>query len=120
MRQQNKKAMDIDFKANIIRLMQHPIMNKTIDELSNSEQDSAYDLILDLIDSSEDESYTIIDYIQMARLHYVLAELTYALGGDPERIISNFSSSLRNLEKGGFDLSMNKWAELVSLRMTEE
>ena len=109
-----------DFKENIIRLMQHPIMHKPISELTGSEQSQAYELLNDLVESSIDNSCTQIDYIQISRLYYALGELAYEQGDDPERIIKYFLSSLHSLEKGGIDLSPSKWAELVNLRQSSE
>ena len=34
-------------------------------------------------------------------------------------ILEHFRSALCNLKKGGIDLSLNKWVELVSLRTTD-
>ena len=114
------KTMISDFKENIIRLMQHPIMRKPISELTSSEQSQAYELLDSLVEASMDNSCTQIDYIQISRLHYALGELAYEQCDDPERIIKYFLSSLHSLEKGGIDLRLNKWAELVNLRQSSE
>ena len=114
------KTMISDFKENIIRLMQHPIMHKPISELTSSEQSQAYELLDSLVEASMDNSCTQIDYIQISRLHYALGELAYEQCDDPERIIKYFLSSLHSLEKGGIDLWLNKWAELVNLRQSSE
>ena len=114
------KTMISDFKENIIRLMQHPIMHKPISELTSSEQSQAYELLDSLVEASMDNSCTQIDYIQISRLHYALGELAYEQCDDPERIIKYFLSSLHSLEKGGIDLRLNKWAELVNLRQSSE
>ena len=114
------KPMISDFKENIIRLMQHPIMHKPISELTSSEQSQAYELLDSLVEASMDNSCTQIDYIQISRLHYALGELAYEQCDDPERIIKYFLSSLHSLEKGGIDLRLNKWAELVNLRQSSE
>ena len=114
------KTMISDFKENIIRLMQHPIMHKPISELTSSEQSQAYELLDSLVEASMDNSCTQIDYIQISRLHYALGELAYEQYDDPERIIKYFLSSLHSLEKGGIDLRLNKWAELVNLRQSSE
>ncbi len=114
------KTMISDFKENIIRLMQHPIMHKPISELTSSEQSQAYELLDSLVEASMDNSCTQIDYIQISRLHYALGELAYEQCDDPERIIKYFLSSLHSLEKGGIDLSLHKWAELVNLRQSSE
>ena len=39
---------------------------------------------------------------------------------DTEKVIRHFRTALQHLEKGGFDLSISKWTELVSLRTKEE
>ena len=114
------KTMISDFKENIIRLIQHPIMHKPISELTSSEQSQAYELLDSLVEASMDNSCTQIDYIQISRLHYALGELAYEQCDDPERIIKYFLSSLHSLEKGGIDLSLHKWAELVNLRQSSE
>lgn len=114
------KTMISDFKENIIRLMQHPIMHKPISELTSSEQSQAYELLDSLVEASMDNSCTQVDYIQISRLHYALGELAYEQCDDPERIIKYFLSSLHSLEKGGIDLRLNKWAELVNLRQSSE
>ena len=114
------KTMISDFKENIIRLMQHPIMHKPISELTSSEQSQAYELLDSLVEASMDNSYTQLDYIQISRLHYALGELAYEQCDDPERIIKYFLSSLHSLEKGGIDLGLHKWAELVNLRQSSE
>ena len=114
------KTMISDFKENIILLMQHPIMHKPISELTSSEQSQAYELLDSLVEASMDNSCTQIDYIQISRLHYALGELAYEQCDDPERIIKYFLSSLHSLEKGGIDLSLHKWAELVNLRQSSE
>ena len=114
------KTMISDFKENIIRLMQHPIMHKPISELTSSEQSQAYELLDSLVEASMDNSCTQIDYIQISRLHYALGELAYEQCDDPERIIKYFLSSLHSLEKGGIDLRLNKWTELVNLRQSSE
>ena len=114
------KTMISDFKENIIRLMQHPIMHKPISELTSSEQSQAYELLDSLVETSMDNSCTQIDYIQISSLHYALGELAYEQCDDPERIIKYFLSSLHSLEKGGIDLGLHKWAELVNLRQSSD
>lgn len=61
----------------------------------------------------------LADAIQAARLCYALGELSNVLGGDPLVVLKHYRSALRNLNKGGLDLSLNKWVELVSLRTTD-
>lgn len=87
-----------DFKECVIRLMQHPIMSKPVSFLSDSECLQAYDLIKQLIDLSVNEEYTQTNN---------------------ENTILHYKSLPHLLEKGGFDLSLRKWAELVSLRTKE-
>jgi len=108
-----------DFKECIILLMQHPILNKPISEISDPECLQAYELIKRLIDLSVNEEYTQLDYIQMARLKYHLGELAYKLNDDRENIILSYKAIPHLLEKGGFDLSLRKWLELVNLRTKE-
>ena len=91
-----------DLKENIILLMQHPIARRPISNLS------------------DEEHYTLLDYIQMARLEYALGELEYKTTNDTEKVIRHFRTALQHLEKGGFDLSISKWTELVSLRTKED
>ena len=100
--------------------MQHPIMHKPISELTSSEQSQAYEILDNLVEASMDDSCTQVDYVQISRLRYALGELTYVMCDNPERIIKYFLSSLHSLEKGGIDLSLNKWAELVNLRQSSE
>ena len=109
-----------DLKENIILLMQHPIARRPISNLSDEEREKASDLLNYLSTLSVDENYTLLDYIQMARLEYALGELEYRTTNDAEKVIRHFRTALQYLEKGGFDLSIIKWTELVSLRTKEE
>lgn len=111
--------MEGDFKECIIRLMQHPIMCKPISELTTGEQEYAYDLLSSFFDYSIEEPYTLLDSIQTSRLLYALGELSNSLGGDPLVVLEHYRSALCNLNKGGLDLSLNKWVELVSLRIID-
>ena len=95
-----------DLKENIILLMQHPIARRPISNYLST--------------LSVDENYTLLDYIQMARLEYALGELEYKTTNDTEKVIRHFRTALQHLEKGGFDLSISKWTELVSLRTKED
>ena len=61
-----------DLKENIILLMQHPIARRPISNLSDEEREKAFDLLNYLSTLSVDENYTLLDYIQMARLEYAL------------------------------------------------
>ena len=84
-----------DFNRIIIQLSQHPVVNKSFSDLTCTEGEQAYVLINEFISLSVEEDYTLFD----AALHY--------------------GSALHLLEKGGLDLSLKKWIELVSLRMEE-
>ena len=42
-----------------------------------------------------------------------LGELEYKTTNDTEKVIRHFRTALQHLEKGGFDLSISKWTELV-------
>ena len=109
-----------DLKENIILLMQHPIARRPISNLSDEEREKASDLLNYLSTLSVDENYTLLDYIQMARLEYALGELEYKTTNDTEKVIRHFRTALQHLEKGGFDLSISKGTELVSLRTKED
>ena len=109
-----------DLKENIILVMQHPIARRPISNLSDEEREKAFDLLNYLSTLSVDENYTLLDYIQMARLEYALGELEYKTTNDTEKVIRHFRTALQQLEKGGFDLSISKWTELVSLRTKED
>ena len=100
-----------DLKENIILLMQHPIARRPISNLSDEEREKAFDLLNYLSTLSVDE---------MARLEYALGELEYKTTNDTEKVIRHFRTALQHLEKGGFDLSISKWTELVSLRTKED
>ena len=76
-------------------------------------------LINELISLSVEEDYTLLDYIQMARLKYYLGELSCKIYSVKEDAALHYGSALHLLEKGGLDLSLKKWIELVSLRMEE-
>lgn len=112
--------MNADFKVDIVRLMQHPIMKKPLGDLSESELCCAHDILRRLIDFSDDESFTLVDVLQISRLYYAWGKLSYIMGENPEKTIRHFRSSLRFLQKSGIDLSLAKWLELVSLRISEE
>ena len=109
-----------DLKENIILLMQHPIARRPISNLSDEEREKAFDLLNYLSTLSVDENYTLLDYIQMARLEYALGDLEYKTTNDTEKVIRPFRTALQHREKGGFDLSISKWTELVSLRTKED
>lgn len=112
--------MDKDFKLSIVRLLQHPIFYKPISELSDIEQQQAYELIKEIIDLSVNEKYTKLDYFQMARLQYQLGELAFALDKDREEIIKHYRKAPYFLNIAGIDLSLKKWFELLSLPTEEQ
>lgn len=62
---------------------------------------------------------SIILLMEHPVMRYHLGELGYLLNKESETIIHHYRSALDSLTKGGFDLSMNKWVELVSLRTVE-
>ena len=106
-----------DFNRIIIQLSQHPVVNKSFSDLTCTECEQAYVLINELISLSVEEDYTLLDYIQMARLKYYLGELSCKIYSVKEDAALHYGSALHLLEKGGLDLSLKKWIELVSLRM---
>lgn len=111
--------MSKDFKEAVILLMQHPAMHIPIEELSYEELLRGYDLARTVNDFLLDEEYTLLDYIQMARMEIFLGKLGYNLCEKDEAVVSHFEKAFDYLEKGGIDLNINKWAELISLRTTE-
>ena len=107
--------LEMDFKETIILLMQFkPIFEKPIKDFDLGESDYCYSLLYNLILHADDNSYTLTDYIQKARLHYALGELSEQLD-ESERASLHYLSALRCLHAGGIDLSVKKWTELVSL-----
>ena len=99
--------MQSDFKKDIIQLMQSTkLLHSPLSELLNR-----------LADGAVDENYTMLDYMQMARLYYNLGELSNNLFGEQDN--PHYKKAIYYLEKGGIDLSMNKWLELISLRTIE-
>ena len=94
-------------------------MNRPLSDLTCTECEQAYSLIRELIDLSIEEDYTLLDYIQMARLECYLGELSCKIYCTREDAALHYGSALHLLEKGGLDLSLKKWIELVSLRMEE-
>ena len=105
-----------DFNRIIIQLSQHPVVNKSFSDLTCTECEQAYVLINELISLSVEEDYTLLDYIQMARLKYYLGELSCKIYSVKEDAALHYGSALHLLEKGGLDLSLKKWIELVRLR----
>ena len=92
-------------------------MYKPLSDLTYTECELAYALIRELIDLSTEGDYTLLDYIQMARLEYYLGELSCKINCSREETALHYAGALHLLEKGGFDLGIKKWVELVSLRI---
>ena len=77
--------MQSDFKKDIIRLMQSTkLLQSPLSELSEEEKGIAYNLLNRLVDGAVDENYTMLDYMQMARLYYNLGELSNNLFGEQD------------------------------------
>lgn len=108
-----------DFKEKVILLMQHPILCKPIEELRDDEQQEAFDLINSVLNYTELDSFTRSDYIQRARLEFIHAELSYVMDDDLDLSMRYYRRALYDLQKGGFDLGIRKWAELLSFPMME-
>ena len=106
-----------DFNRIVVQLVQHPVMHKPLSDLTYTECELAYALISELIDLSTEGDYTLLDYIQMARLEYYLGELSCRINCSREETALHYAGALHLLEKGGFDLGIKKWVELVSLRI---
>ena len=106
-----------DFNRIVVQLTQHPVMYKPLSDLTYTECELAYALIRELIDLSIEGDYTLLDYIQMARLEYYLGELSCKISCSREETALHYAGALHLLEKGGFDLNIKKWVELVSLRI---
>ena len=106
-----------DFNRIVVQLVQHPVMHKPLSDLTYTECELAYSLISELIDLSTEGDYTLLDYIQMARLEYYLGELSCKINCSREETALHYAGALHLLEKGGFDLGIKKWVELVSLRI---
>ena len=93
------------------------LLQSPLSELSEEEKGIAYNLLNRLVDGAVDENYTMLDYMQMARLYYNLGELSNHLFGEQDN--PHYKKAIQYLAKGGIDLSMNKWLELISLRAIE-
>ena len=50
------------------------LLHSRLSELSEEEKGIAYELLNRLADGAVDENYTMLDYMQMARLYYNLGE----------------------------------------------
>ena len=88
------------------------LLQSPLSELSEEEKGIAYNLLNRLVDGAVDENY-----MQMARLYYNLGELSNNLFGEQDN--PHYKKAIQYLAKGGIDLSMNKWLELISLRAIE-
>ena len=93
------------------------LLHSPLSELSEEEKGIAYELLNRLADGAVDENYTMLDYMQMARLYYNLGELSNNLFGEKNN--PHYKKAIHYLAKGGIDLSINKWLELVNLRTIE-
>ncbi len=51
------------------------LLQSPLSELSEEEKGIAYNLLNRLVDGAVDENYTMLDYMQMARLYYNLGKL---------------------------------------------
>lgn len=106
-----------DLKEVVILLAQHPVSHMPLEQMDDSYQEAAFDLLWDLSNLIDDDEFSQYDYIQLARVYFNLAELNMKLCGENERTISLYQKAFRFLVKGGFDLSIGKWVELFSMRM---
>ena len=96
--------MQSDFKKDIIQLMQSTkLLHSRLSELSEEEKGIAYELLNRLADGAVDENYTMLDYMQMARLYYNLGESSNNLFGEQDN--PHYKKAIYYLEKGGIDLS---------------
>ena len=93
------------------------LLQSPLSELSEEEKGIAYNLLNRLVDGAVDENYTMLDYMQMAPLYYNLGALSNNLLGEQDN--PHYKKAIQYLAKGGIDLSMNKWLELISLRAIE-
>lgn len=109
-----------DFNEKVILIMQHPIMNGPLNELGDTDMAQAYELLMELAGLSVDDQFTRLDYIQSSRIHFAMGELAYLMDGETDEVCRHFYTAYTNLQKGGFDLSIRKWAELVSVHSKEE
>ena len=95
-------------------------MRKSISELNVDEQEGAYLLLQRLVEHTIEERFTQMDYFQMARIAYNLGELAAILDYSKDIICSHYQTASHYLAKGGIDLSLLKWSELLSLRIARE
>ena len=109
-----------DFNRIVVQLVQHPVMHKPLSDLTYTECELAYALIRELIDLSTEGDYTLLDYIQMARLEYYLGELSCKINCSREETALHYAGALHLLEKGGFDLGIKKWVEACGSRILKK
>ncbi len=76
-------------------------MHKPLSDLTYTECELAYALISELIDLSTEGDYTLLDYIQMARLEYYLGEL-FRRSTVVEETALHYAGALSSIRKGGF------------------
>lgn len=88
-------------------------MEKPISQLSKEECKKAYLLLRAIRDASVEEDISF-DTFQIARLEANLAELAIAMKCKLEEVIQHYQAVPHLLQEGGFDLSMQKWLELVA------
>ena len=82
-----------DFNRIVVQLTQHPVMYKPLSDLTYTECELAYALIREL------------------------GKLSCKISCSREETALHYAGALHLLEKGGFDLGIKKWVELVSLRI---
>lgn len=100
-------------------LLEHPIARNPISMLSPKECLKAMVYMTFIKISPDDELYTPKDYIQQARLYFQTAQLAQRIPFCRQTIVTQYQEVIKLLNKGGFDLSLKKWAELASLRSTD-
>ena len=88
-----------DFNRIVVQLVQHPVMHKPLSDLTYTECELAYALIRELIDLSTEGDYTLLDYVQMARLEYYLGELSCKINCSREETALHYAGALHLLEK---------------------
>ena len=82
------------FNRIIVQLSQHPVMNKPLSDLTYTQCEQAYALIKELIELSVEDDYTLVDYLQMARLEYCLGELSCRINSDREDAALHYGGCL--------------------------
>lgn len=82
-----------DFNRIVVQLVQHPVMHKPLSDLTYTECELAYALIRELIDLSTEGDYTLLDYIQMARLEYYLGKLSCKISCSREETALHYAGA---------------------------